>query len=104
MLWKKNSLFYKIISQHICLLTESTCLKWRRKDSLTLCKALKLTLLKSLLTDNSSKLNKFSTPAFNHDEVDIPPANSILLASDKINKFMPGKNIKILPNLVIFLT
>jgi GMP synthase (glutamine-hydrolysing) len=36
----------------------------------------------------SSKLNKFSTPAFNHDEVEIPPANSILLASDKINKFM----------------
>ena len=36
----------------------------------------------------SSKLSKFSTPAFNHDEVEIPPANSILLASDKINKFM----------------
>ena len=36
----------------------------------------------------SSKLHKFTTPAFNHDEVEIPPANSILLASDKINKFM----------------
>ncbi len=36
----------------------------------------------------SSKLHKFTTPAFNHDEVVIPPANSILLASDKINKFM----------------
>ena len=36
----------------------------------------------------SSKLHKFSTPAFNHDEVEIPPTNSILLASDKINKFM----------------
>jgi GMP synthase (glutamine-hydrolysing) len=36
----------------------------------------------------SSKLHKFSTPAFNHDEVEIPPKNSILLASDKINKFM----------------
>ena len=36
----------------------------------------------------SSKLNKFTTPAFNHDEVEIPPKNSILLASDKINKFM----------------
>jgi len=36
----------------------------------------------------SSKLHKFSTPAFNHDEVEVPPANSILLASDKINKFM----------------
>ena len=36
----------------------------------------------------SSKLHKFTTPAFNHDEVVIPPANSILLAGDKINKFM----------------
>jgi GMP synthase (glutamine-hydrolysing) len=36
----------------------------------------------------SSKLYKFTTPAFNHDEVEIPPVNSILLASDKINKFM----------------
>ena len=36
----------------------------------------------------SSKLHKFTTPAFNHDEVEIPPANSILLASNKINKFM----------------
>ena len=36
----------------------------------------------------SSKLHKFTTPAFNHDEVETPPQNSILLASDKINKFM----------------
>ena len=36
----------------------------------------------------STKMHKFSTPAFNHDEVVIPPKNSILLASDKINKFM----------------
>ena len=35
-----------------------------------------------------SKLHKFTTPAFNHDEVVVPPANSILLASDKINKYM----------------
>ena len=34
------------------------------------------------------KLHKFSTPAFNHDEVETPPQNSILLASDKVNKFM----------------
>ena len=34
-----------------------------------------------------SKPQKFTTPAFNHDEVEIPPPNSILLASDKINKF-----------------
>ena len=34
-----------------------------------------------------SKQHKFTTPAFNHDEVEIPPPNSILLASDKINKF-----------------
>ena len=36
----------------------------------------------------NSKSNKFSSPAFNHDEVEIPPKNSLLLASDKINKFM----------------
>jgi len=36
----------------------------------------------------SLKSHKFSTPAFNHDEVEIPPTNSILLASDKINKIM----------------
>ena len=36
----------------------------------------------------SSKLHSFSSPAFNHDEVEVPPANSILLASDKINKYM----------------
>ena len=36
----------------------------------------------------SSKHHKFTTPAFNHDEVEIPPENSVLLASDKINKFM----------------
>ena len=36
----------------------------------------------------SSKLHKFTAPAFNHDEVKVPPANSILLASNKINKFM----------------
>jgi GMP synthase (glutamine-hydrolysing) len=35
-----------------------------------------------------SKEHNFSTPAFNHDEVEIPPKNAILLASDKINKFM----------------
>ena len=35
----------------------------------------------------SSKAKKFTTPAFNYDEVEIPPKNSILLASDKINKF-----------------
>ena len=34
-----------------------------------------------------SKPNIFTTPAFNYDEVEIPPANSILLASNKINKF-----------------
>jgi len=34
------------------------------------------------------KQQKFTTPAFNHDEVEDPPNNSILLASDKINKFM----------------
>jgi len=35
-----------------------------------------------------SKPSKFTIPAFNHDEVEIPPKNSILLASNKINKFM----------------
>ena len=35
----------------------------------------------------SNKPKKFTTPAFNYDEVEIPPKNSILLASDKINKF-----------------
>tara|TARA_B100001245_G_scaffold212447_1_gene177760 strand:+ start:241 stop:1032 length:792 start_codon:yes stop_codon:yes gene_type:complete len=34
-----------------------------------------------------SKPHQFTTPAFNHDEVEIPPNNSILLASNKINKF-----------------
>ena len=34
-----------------------------------------------------SKPKKFTTPAFNYDEVEIPPKNSTLLASDKINKF-----------------
>ena len=36
----------------------------------------------------TSKSQKFTTPAFNHDEVESPPNNSSLLASDKINKFM----------------
>lgn len=35
-----------------------------------------------------SKRDKFTTPAFNYDEIEIPPKDSILLASDKINKFM----------------
>ena len=35
----------------------------------------------------STKPEKFTTPAFNYDEVETPPKNSILLASDKINKF-----------------
>ena len=35
-----------------------------------------------------SKLHKFTTPAFNHDEVETAPQNFISLASDKINKFM----------------
>jgi len=35
----------------------------------------------------SNKPKKFTTPAYNYDEVEIPPKNSILLASDKINKF-----------------
>jgi len=34
-----------------------------------------------------NKPEKFTTPAFNYDEVEIPPKNSTLLASDKINKF-----------------
>jgi len=34
-----------------------------------------------------SKPHKFTAPAFNFDEVEIPPKNSILLAGDKINKF-----------------
>jgi len=34
-----------------------------------------------------SKPHKFTAPAFNFDEVEIPPKNSTLLASDKINKF-----------------
>ena len=34
-----------------------------------------------------TKPEKFTTPAFNYDEVEIPPKNSTLLASDKINKF-----------------
>jgi len=39
----------------------------------------------------SSKQQKFTTPAFNHDEVELPPKDSILLASNKINKFMALK-------------
>jgi GMP synthase (glutamine-hydrolysing) len=35
----------------------------------------------------ANKPKKFTTPAFNYDEVEIPPKDSILLASDKINKF-----------------
>ena len=35
----------------------------------------------------SSKPHKFTTPAFNYDEIEIPPNNSVLLASNKINKF-----------------
>jgi len=35
----------------------------------------------------STKPKKFTTPAFNYDEVEIPPKDAILLASDKINKF-----------------
>ena len=34
-----------------------------------------------------SKPHKFTTPAFNNDEVEKPPPDSVLLASDKINKF-----------------
>ena len=35
----------------------------------------------------SSKPHKFTTPAFNYDEVEIPPNNAVLLSSNKINKF-----------------
>ena len=35
----------------------------------------------------SSKPHKFTTPAFNYDEVGIPPNNAVVLASNKINKF-----------------
>ena len=35
----------------------------------------------------SSKPHKFTTPAFNYDEVEIPPSNAVLLARNKINKF-----------------
>jgi len=34
-----------------------------------------------------SKPHRFTAPAFNFDEVEVPPKNSVLLASDKINKF-----------------
>ena len=34
-----------------------------------------------------SKAHVFTTPAFNYDEVENPPNNSVLLASNKINKF-----------------
>jgi len=34
----------------------------------------------------SSKPHKFTTPAFNYDEVEIPPNNAVVLASNKINK------------------
>ena len=34
-----------------------------------------------------SKPDIFTTPAFNYDEVEMPPKNSVLLASNKINKF-----------------
>jgi len=35
----------------------------------------------------SSKPYKFTPPAFNYDEVEIPPNNAVVLASNKINKF-----------------
>ncbi len=35
----------------------------------------------------SSKPHKFTTPAFNYDEVEMPPNNAVVLASNKINKF-----------------
>ena len=35
----------------------------------------------------ASKPHKFTTPAFNYDEVEIPPNNAVILASNKINKF-----------------
>jgi len=34
-----------------------------------------------------SKPHVFTTPAFNYDEVETPPKHSVLLASNKINKF-----------------
>ena len=34
-----------------------------------------------------SKPETFTTPAFNYDEVEIPPNNSVLLASNEINKY-----------------
>ena len=34
-----------------------------------------------------SKPKKFNAPAFNFDEVEIPPKNSVLLASTSVNKF-----------------
>ena len=34
-----------------------------------------------------SKPDTFTTPAFNYDEVEIPPNNSVLLASNEINKY-----------------
>ena len=33
------------------------------------------------------KIQNFNTPAFNYDEVEIPPNNSVLLASNEINKY-----------------
>jgi len=36
---------------------------------------------------NSSKPHKYTTPAINYDEVEIPPNNAVVLASNKINKF-----------------
>jgi len=35
----------------------------------------------------TSKPHKFTTPAFNYDEVEILPNNAVVLASNKINKF-----------------
>jgi len=35
----------------------------------------------------NDKPHKFTSPAFNYDEVQIPPVNSVLLASNKINKY-----------------
>ena len=35
----------------------------------------------------ASKPHKFTTPAFNYDEVEIPPNNAAVLAGNKINKF-----------------
>ena len=45
-------------------------------------------------TRRANKKNKFNTPAFNFDEVDTLPENSILLASNPINK-VQGLNFKI---------